>query len=189
MEHEKQQEFDALEDLYIDSIPHFRLLDAILFDRDIVIIGTLPPPNGLAHRDHLLSLQDLYNRMTGFVAIKEWDSAVRNILFDCLITDTSSFQDYSLSNLCSPPVKSFSDTLKEQNQKALSEQVLPQLLDEKMIQTIEDNIDLLLLPAYYTSHLLYGDINNSGLYRHIWEYFQSSFLRRDDSIDNRIDVW
>ena len=127
--------------------------------------------------------------MTDFVAIKEWGSAVRNTPIRPLITDIPSFQDYSLSNRCSPTVKSFSDTLKEQNQKALSEQVLPQLLDEKMIQTIEDNIDLLLLPAYYTSHLLYGDINNSGLYRHIWEYFQSAFLRRDDSIDNRIDVW
>ena len=86
-------------------------------------------------------------------------------------------------------MKSFSDTLKEQNQKALSEQALPQLLDEKMIQTIEDNIDLLLLPAYYTSRILYGDTDSPRLYRHIWEYFQSTFLQRDDSIDNRIDVW
>ena len=92
MEHEKQQELDALEDLYINSIPHFRLLDAILFERDVVIIGTLPPTNNLAHRDHLLSMQDLYNRMTGFVAIKEWGSAVRNALVDRLITDTPRFR-------------------------------------------------------------------------------------------------
>ena len=86
-------------------------------------------------------------------------------------------------------MQSFCDTLKQQNKKALDEDGLPIILDEQLIQSIEEKIDLILLPACYTSRILYGDITNPSLYRHLWEYFQSIFLQRDCSIDERIDIW
>ena len=86
-------------------------------------------------------------------------------------------------------MKELSDTLTKQNQKALDEGALPTLLDETLIQTIESNIDLILLPACYDSRILYRDTANPPLYRHLYEYFQAAFLRRNDAIDNCIDVW
>ena len=76
-----ERDADPLDSIYVGSIPKFRLLDAILFERDVVIIGASPPHEKLSNKDDILAMQDLYNRMTGPVAIEKWDSDVSYIPF------------------------------------------------------------------------------------------------------------
>ena len=67
----------TLQALYLEPIPTFRLVDVLLLERDIVIIGTRPQVYAHDHKVHIRAMQDFYNNITGFVAIQEWDTDVR----------------------------------------------------------------------------------------------------------------
>ncbi|KAK7692146.1 hypothetical protein QCA50_003765 [Cerrena zonata] len=168
-EEDEEDEEDVLElinTLYEQSLQQHIMLEAFVFERDVIFISNLSPREDLPNHEHIKTMYDLYTQFNASVCIEKWKTSG------------------SLSHLCSQALETYCNTLVEQNQN----QHTPELLDANLIAILEEKLDIILLPSHYLSRLLNGEQNDPVFYHHLWEYFFVAFCYRDGAMIDGINL-